>query len=149
MSLRACSARASSCALLSMVLCAYMSGCSMPQAMQPKQAGPSMKEYHVHDQAVRIDEAELERIRSCVLRALAPYDDERKALREELQRSIAIVGPDEVRLGAWVLTERDGSLVLVWHSPRAAINHAFVAILDRRDGEWHVVELREERMLAR
>jgi hypothetical protein len=95
------------------------------------------------DKTIVIDEPQLEAIRKAVAARLAS---------EELERSVAVIGPgpEDTRLGAWVLTTRDNQLALVRTPPRSAVNYIFVAKLARDDqGQWAVTDFSTGRMLAR
>jgi hypothetical protein len=110
----------------------------------------SAREFRVKGETIRIDEGELEAIRKAVVDLLSTKDDDvHRALREDLQKSIAVVGPEDSRLGPWALTDREDSLALVRIPPRGAINYSFVAKLSREGGRWHVTDFYQERMYAR
>lgn len=94
--------------------------------------------------------ADLEDIRRAVLDNLSLEDDApHRCLMRELQFAIPVLGPDDSRLGPWVLTERRGQLALVRIPPREAMNYLFVAALAREKGGWIVTDFFEERMQAR
>ena len=98
----------------------------------------------------KIDERELEDIRQAVIRRLAAEKDETShSLKEELQKAIVILGPEDSRLGPWALTEREGALALVRIPPRSAVNYLFVAKLAREKDRWMVTEFFQEIMTAR
>lgn len=110
-----------------------------------------MQVFALGDKKIIIDEAQLEAIRKAVVERLATeQDDVYRSLRKELEHSIAVVSPDDTRLGAWVLTVRDNQLALVRIPPRSAVNYIFVAKLVRNEeGRWAVTDLFDERMIAR
>ena len=102
-------------------------------------------------QEIIIDEAQLEAIRRAVLERLASEEgDLYRSLQRDLEHSIAVVGPDDTRLGAWVLTVRDDQLALIRIPPRSKVNYIYVAKLARdEEGRWVVTDFWEERMMAR
>jgi hypothetical protein len=110
----------------------------------------AVQRFTVNDQTVTIDDSGLEQIRTAVVEHLRKRDDDiGKQLAEELQGAIAVVSPDDSRLGQWALTEYDKGLALVRIPPRSAVNYRFVAKLDRQDGRWTVTDFHQERMMAR
>lgn len=108
------------------------------------------REFRLKNETILIGEAEMEAIREVVVVWLAKEkDDTIRSLKAELQGSIAVIGPNDSRLGPWVLTDREGQLALVRIPPRSAVNYLFVAMLAREEGHWVVVEFFQERMIAR
>ncbi|MEO1082194.1 MAG: hypothetical protein AAFY29_21735 [Pseudomonadota bacterium] len=109
-----------------------------------------MREFHIQGEPVEIRESDLEAIRSAVIARLSLEEDElHNALSQELARSIAILGPQDSRLGRWGLTERGGALALVRFPDRDVVNYIFGATLGFRDSRWEVIDLFEERMQGR
>ncbi len=110
-----------------------------------------MQVFTLGDETIVIDEAQLEAIRKAVAENLATKDEDiYRSLKQELERAIAVISPDDTRLGAWVLTTRDNQLALVRIPPRGAINYIFVAKLARDyQGRWVVTDFFDERMMAR
>jgi hypothetical protein len=118
----------------------------------PGKAGTNMnsvRDFSVGGTTLRIDESDLEQIRQAVVASLEKANAEpHKTLARELAGAIAVLGPDDSRLGAWALVNRDESLALVRVPPRSSVNYIVVATLARRDQRWTVVELFQERMRA-
>lgn len=105
--------------------------------------------FRIDGRDVKIDAVELEAIRECVAaRLAAETDDIYRQLEKELRGSIAVVSPDDTRLGAWALTETDGQLALVRIPPRGRVNHLFEAKLAREGGHWKVTDLAHKVMRA-
>lgn len=108
-----------------------------------------MREFKLKMETVLVDEQELEAIRKVVMERLASVnDDVCRQLMRELSMAVAIVGPEDSRLGPWALTERDGQLALVRIPPRSGMNYIFVAKLSRQKGHWVVSDFYQERMKA-
>jgi hypothetical protein len=110
-----------------------------------------MQVFTFGDKTIVVDEAQLEAIRKAVVARLATEDDDiYRSLKKELEQSIAVVSPEDTRLGAWVLTVRDNQSALIRIPPRSAVNYIFVAKLARDyEGRWVVTDLFDERMMAR
>ena len=117
---------------------------------QDRRGSDTVQTFNVGGQVVTIGTDDLEKIRTAVVDQLRnAADDISKTLADELAGAIAVVGPDDTRLGQWVLTERGNGLALVRIPPRAAVNYMFVARLDRQNGRWLVTNIDQERMMAR
>lgn len=116
------------------------------------------KEFSLDGETVRVDSAELERIKVAVLDRLArPATESGRAnsavlhrLRDELRQASVFVSPDGPQLGAWRLTTRDSKLALLRVRARGRMNVFFVAKLARGPhGGWAVNDFYQERMMAR
>jgi hypothetical protein len=106
-----------------------------------------MREFRINNEKVVISEADLEGIRRAVIERLASEDSEpNRFMKRELEGAIAVIGPEDSRLGRWELTVRDGRLTLVRVPPRDAVNLLFVAVLAKESARWIVKEFSEERM---
>lgn len=108
-----------------------------------------MQEFVLNGQRIVISENSLEAIRKVVHDRLADQDGETFALlADEIGRSMAMVGPDESRIGRWVLSERSDGLSLVRIPPRNEVNYIFVSKLHFEDGVWSAETVLQERMSA-
>lgn len=124
------------------------SGCNQRGVPPANNQQPSyMREFRLKNEKVVIGEADLEGMRRAVIERLATEDSEpNRFMIRELEGAIAVIGPEDSRLGCWELTVRDGRLALVRVPPRGVMNLLFVAVLANESARWKVTEFSEERM---
>lgn len=124
-------------------------GCANQAAINTKSSGEVMQIFRLSTGVFKIDEGELEAIRQAVIEKLASETDMvSHSLKEELQKSIAVISSEDTRIGPWVLSDRNGVLVLIRIPPRSMVNYLFVAKLSREGDHWLVIDFYQERMTS-
>ena len=109
-------------------------------------------DFKVNGRVVSVDEVMAEQIRLAVVARLeadsSPNSAVIRALADELKRFAVTARPEEIRMGRWVLTERDGELALIRIPARGAVNYLYVAKLAERNGRWIVTDVAQEILRA-